>query len=475
MVVLETMSKGELESEQPNQMQDATTIQRNWKTIVGVVALLLLVGGLGAILRFGSAEQSSGASLPRVQQAQTSVALRSTYAGPTPTVDCSAGLAWRVVGSPDLSSAAIGSGREADGGTGVAGGEEEGSRGSTLVDVSGTGANDVWAVGYSYSEQGVETLAEHWDGKAWTVVPSQGVESRNSQFSSVAAVAPDYVWGVGAYLLLNHQTVPFVQRWDGSQWSVVATAPVSATFGIFNSVAALSENDAWAVGYYADERGTYRTLAQRWDGKEWRLVPTPNVGTTLNMLTGVAVRSTDDVWAVGYRVSEKSTYLPLTMHWNGTNWSLVEAPAPGKIANYLYDVSVAGADDAWAVGYQFDGSGPVTPFVLRWDGKVWRQFEGPTVDSNYIVLNSISATADNDVWVAGTYRLPDRSHRSLVSRWDGRAWSEVSSPGNGKGTNNLKAITALNSTSAWAVGYHDIRSRISSTLVTQYGEPCAGR
>ena len=457
-------------------MQNAAGAQRNWKAIVAVVATLLAVGGLGAVLRFGTMEQSSGATLPRVQQAQTSIAQRSTYAGPTPTADCGAGLTWRIVGSPDLSSEAFVSGQEAgEIGTGAGGEEEEGRNGSTLVDISGVAADDIWAVGYSYSEQGVETLAEHWDGEAWSVVSSQGVESRGSQFNSVAAVAPNYVWAVGAYLLLNQQTVPLVERWDGSQWSAISPAPVSATFGIFNSVAALSENEAWAVGYYADERGTYRTLAQRWNGQEWQLVPTPNAGNTLNMLTGVAMRAPDDVWAVGYRVSESNTYQPLTMHWNGTGWSLVEAPAPRKVANYLYDVTIAGANEVWAVGYLFEGSGPVTPFVLRWDGDEWRDFGGPTVDSNYIVLNSISATAENDVWVAGTYRLPDRSHKSLVSRWDGTAWSEVSSPGNGQGTNHLKGIIALSPNRAWAVGYHDIRKGISSTLVAQYGEPCGGR
>ncbi|MEA2574009.1 MAG: hypothetical protein QOH93_1307 [Chloroflexia bacterium] len=455
-------------------MQQAAGTGRSWKTILTVAILLLLVGGLGAALRFGSIGPSAGQSVPRVQQAQTSMAQRSTYDGPTPTLDCAAGLAWRVVGSPDLGEAAI-PGAEAGGGLPGVGGDEEERGGSVLADVSALAPDDVWAVGSSHREGVVEPLAEHWDGKAWQLVYSQAVESRGSQLNSVAAVSPDYVWAVGAYLLLDRQTVPLVQRWDGGEWRLVAPAPVSATVGIFNSVDALSEDDAWAVGYYADERGVYRTLAQHWDGNEWRTVPTPSIGQRLNTLTSVAMRSATDVWAVGYRIAEKNQYLPLTMHWNGKEWSLLEAPAPAKVANYLYDVTVAGPTDVWAAGYQYDGSGPVTPLLLRWDGTEWNKMGGPQIDTDYAVLNSISATSGDDVWITGIYRLPNRSNKSLVSHWNGHDWSPLSSPGNGATTNNLKSITALSPTSAWAVGYHDLAGRASSTLVAQYGDPCEGR
>jgi hypothetical protein len=344
-----------------------------------------------------------------------------------------------------------------------------------LADVTALAPDDVWAVGSSHSEGLVETLVEHWDGKEWRIAFSQVVESRASQFKSVAAVSPGYAWAVGEYLLLDRQTVPLVQRWNGSEWGLVAPAPVSATVGSFNSVAALSESDAWAVGHYSDERNISRTLAQHWDGKEWRTVPTPSVGQRLNTLTGVAIRATDDVWAVGYRVAEKNQYLPVTMHWDGKEWRMVEAPAPGKVANYLYDLTLAGPTDVWAVGYQYNGSGPVAPFLLRWDGKEWRTMDAPGVDSDYVVLNSVSATSEADVWVAGINRQPDRSNKSLVAHWDGKEWSAVSAPGNGASTNNLKSIAALSPTNAWAVGYHDLADRTSSTLVAHYGDPCAGR
>ena len=452
-------------------MQHTTGPGRNWKALIPVAALLLLVGALGAVLRLGAAGQDGqdGApTLPRLQQAQTSIALRSTFARPTPTLDCAAGLSWRVVGSPNLAGPAVPGGEAGEGPTGDEG-EERG--GSVLADVAVLAPNDAWAVGSSHSGPLVETLVEHWDGKEWRIAFSQVVNSPGSRFNSVATVSPGDVWAVGGYLL-DGQTVPLIERWNGSEWGLVAPAPVSATVGIFNGVAALTDSDAWAVGYYTDERGISRTLAQHWDGKEWSTEPTPSVGQRLNTLTGDAMRTTDDVWAVGYRVAEKNQYVPITMHWNGKEWRMVEAPAPSKVSNYLYDVTLAGSTDVWAAGYQYNGSGAVIPLLLRWDGGEWRTMAAPQVDSEYVVLNSVSATAEDDVWVAGINGQPDRTNKSLVAHWDGEEWSRTASPGNGATTNNLKSVTALNRTSVWAVGYHDLANRAASTLVAQYGEPC---
>jgi hypothetical protein len=59
--------------------------------------------------------------------------------------------AWRVVASPNV------------------GGERADDR---LSAVSVVSASDVWAVGSSPHANGGSTLVEHWDGSAWTIVPS---------------------------------------------------------------------------------------------------------------------------------------------------------------------------------------------------------------------------------------------------------------------------------------------------------------
>src|SRR3954470_843936 len=91
----------------------------------------------------------------------------------------------------------------------------------------------------------------------------------------------------------------------------------------------------------------------------WSVVPSPNTTSTLNYLTGLAVVSPSDIWAVGYTApnlfgGSRST---LTEHWDGTSWSIVPSPNPG-INNVSLSAAVAlASNNVWAVGYYCpDGS-----------------------------------------------------------------------------------------------------------------------
>ena len=41
------------------------------------------------------------------------------------------------------------------------------------------------------------------------------------------------------------------------------------------------------------------TLVLRWDGSHWRVVPSPNAGTSVNTLNAVFALSPANVWAAG--------------------------------------------------------------------------------------------------------------------------------------------------------------------------------
>jgi hypothetical protein len=113
---------------------------------------------------------------------------------------------------------------------------------------------------------------------------------------------------------------------------VVPSPNASGADNTLSDVAVLSSTNAWAVGEYtADGNGAVRTLIQHYDGTGWTIVPSPNrlLGTDrnqINTLLGVTAITSSDVWAVGYTVSLDDPYQTLTMHWNGTAWSIVDSP-----------------------------------------------------------------------------------------------------------------------------------------------------
>ena len=57
--------------------------------------------------------------------------------------------------------------------------------------------NDIWAVGYNGGEVNPQTLTMHFDGSAWTVVPSPNLPDGN-RLEDVVTLSPTDAWAVGA-------------------------------------------------------------------------------------------------------------------------------------------------------------------------------------------------------------------------------------------------------------------------------------
>jgi hypothetical protein len=69
-------------------------------------------------------------------------------------------------------------------------------------------------------------------------------------------------------------------------------------------VAALAPNNVWAVGSFVKAtKGPTLTLIEHYDGSEWSVVPSPNVGPhsmfQSNRLFGITAVSPTDIWAFG--------------------------------------------------------------------------------------------------------------------------------------------------------------------------------
>src|SRR5215217_1376516 len=189
-------------------------------------------------------------------------------------------------------------------------------------------ANDIWVVGNSTPSTTANPTTAHWNGSSWTLVspPTLGTGSR--EMNGADGVASDDVWAVGAYTPAGtNANKTLVEHWNGSKWVLVASPNVggSTTSNTLTSVDALSRTGAWAVGSYRTppSPGTdsvRKTLIQRWNGTSWTIVSSPNPGTLSNSLLGVAATGPNDVWAVGWKISDQGLR-SLILHYNGTAWT----------------------------------------------------------------------------------------------------------------------------------------------------------
>ncbi len=246
-----------------------------------------------------------------------------------------------------------------------------GSVGSSLSGVEANASDDAWAVGASVRPNNVvKTLIEHWDGSAWTRVQSPNAgQPAGGYLSGVGAVAADDVWAVGSF----GQDAPsrtLIEHWDGSAWSIVPSPNKGPFPNALSSVTVVASDDVWAVGSWFTKAFVDQTLVLHWDGATWTRIASPSVGKGANDLVSVDALSADDVWAVGSRGLHT-----LTEHWDGTAWSVSKSPTPGGNADLAGVVAVA-ADDVWAVGGRLDpGARALRTLVERWDGARWRVIE----------------------------------------------------------------------------------------------------
>ncbi|MGA7730903.1 MAG: S-layer homology domain-containing protein [Chloroflexia bacterium] len=394
------------------------------QSLIGAFIALLVLGiGLTSENANASAPAFAGLVIPQAPQ------VPNTYAP-----EC--GPNWNVVPSPNVGND------------------------NHLLGVDGVASDDVWAVGEHAIGDAFQTLVEHWDGSAWSVVPSPNVAGNfSNSLREVTAISSSDVWAVGR----GGDAGALIEHWDGSVWSVIPGGYVE-TYNALTSIDAISSNDVWAVGNVGN-----RTLIEHWDGSAWSVIPSPNVGTNANTLFDVDAISSNDVWAVGnYAQEDDPENQALAMHWDGNEWTIVTVPNPkapeGYLhGTYLHAVSAVSSNDVWAVGNYWP-QGPDSPRTLtvHWDGSAWSVVPSPSPDELGSYLRGVNAESSSDVWAVGY----DANGRPLIEHWDGSAWSVVPDSITGY---NLFDVVAVSSDDVWAVG-----TTSNETLIARYNPiPCS--
>jgi hypothetical protein len=394
----------------------------------------------------------------------------------TPNPPC--GLSWGVVPSP-----------------------HQNNEFNKLVSVAAISTSDVWAVGsYDYESEPGRILIEHWDGVRWSIAPVPSPD--DGELNAVVATASNDVWAIGD---ITHTSFnpgdTLTMHWDGSNWSRVPSPNPFKGEHFLYGAAAISSDDVWAVGFSIPSGSeTGQTTTMHWDGSQWSVVPSPHLGNE-DVLFGVSALSSNDVWAAGeyFTFTGGQGQHTLTMHWDGSQWSVAPSPNPGDQNDEFYSVAAVSANDVWAVGrynnhftlhqaprtrfretektweaYDPEGSDPDHTLIEHWDGAQWTITPRPNL-SNESPLFSVAAHSADDVWAVGMNGTLD-VFRTLTMHWDGDQWSVVSTRNLGEvSCEQLLGVAADSRGDTWAVGRsHPCESFYGyRTLTMQYRDPCA--
>ena len=257
---------------------------------------------------------------------------------------------------------------------------------SEFTGVATGSATSIMAVGGNHPAlKPIRPIAVLFNGKTWkyTVVPNPGKSGttyHTAELSSVAVVpgsAGKKFWAVGTYSN-GHDTIPFFDLWNGLSWKqyglaqsvqTVTKAPTPVS-SVISSVAVISSNNAWAVGFFTDN----------------------------------------------HKAPIASNNRTFTAHWNGVNWSMIASPDRVSIAtpNELSAVSARGANAIYAVGRYFAGPFDQTQ-ALQWSAatKTWVKITSGNNTTNHNSLEGIAMIPVKGAVAVGTY-YNGKSDRTLV-------------------------------------------------------------
>ncbi len=144
--------------------------------------------------------------------------------------------------------------------------------GDGLTGITCVSSSDCWAVGSLNTGTGDstdQTLAERWNGTRWSTVTSANIStSSTDQLVGVTCTSSTNCWAVGNAAGYHSSPSPaLTEHWDGSTWSIVPSDQVSTKdTDWLSSVTCIGPTDCWSVGWSlgsATAQGLVEWLARR--------------------------------------------------------------------------------------------------------------------------------------------------------------------------------------------------------------------
>ncbi len=238
--------------------------------------------------------------------------------------------------------------------------------------------------------ENVEPLAEHWNGSEWTMMPVAAPSGADAGWlEEVSCTSSTECTAVGSFKDSSGIEETLAERWNGNEWTIQTTPnPTGASGSGLKSVSCASSTECTAVGYFNNSSGVEETLAERWNGSGWSIQPTPNSGGVepSNRLSGVSCTSPTACMAVGtheYRMGSNIVWATMAERWDGSQWSIQPTPEPSPSeGSNLFSVSCTSASACTAVGNNRNPTASergAQPLGERWNGTEWSLLEVPAL------------------------------------------------------------------------------------------------
>lgn len=297
------------------------------------------------------------------------------------------------------------------------------------------------------------SFLEQWNGSAWTLQENLGGEMRQIACASTTTCV---AVGVGGSGVANTWMINQV----GGGWSANAVAPPLPGGATQSTLSGVSCNatSCTAVGSYRNAEGTYRPLVERWNGSTWSLqeAPNPPEGSAQNAMLSVSCPASNFCVAAGEAAAK-----PVTELWTGSSWMTAWGLLPsGASTGKLASVSCISSVACTFVGSSAEKLGGEKTLVERWNGfsLSLQGSPNPTEAQGFVNLTSVSCPSSSSCTAVGYYASKvgggqATEVKTLAERWDGSAWAIKSTPNSPASKNSaLAGVSCPSMTACTAAG-----------------------
>lgn len=232
-------------------------------------------------------------------------------------------------------------------------------------------------------------------------------------------------------------------------FEIVPTPNPGSSSNVLTSIAAAADGTAWATGYQAGGNGT-STLLLHYDGSGWTELSLPSEvdGVAFGPMGGTP---DGDMWMIGTR---SYTVYQVEVFCVRTRDGAVDRVDSFPNGGAPLSISATAADDVWSVSGGIWAS-DMGGYVQHFDGSGWTSTQLANTFSYRNDPQSIYAAGPDDVWIAGIGGMSRAHWEGYVLHWDGSTWEKVPTPFDGQNLTFFESIDGSGPDDIWISGHYN--------------------
>jgi hypothetical protein len=235
------------------------------------------------------------------------------------------------------------------------------------------------------------------------------------------------LYGGGTFDVAGGVSAHFVARWNGTAWSALGSGTTGITGSNVSALAVFDDGSGpalYAGGSFTLAGGVSANSIAKWDGSSWSALGSGIVGS-VTALSVFDDGSGPALFAGGTFTSAGGASTSNIAKWDGSSWSTLDSGVNGSVFALL------GFDDGsgpalYAGGLFTTAGGTVVNRIARWNGASWSSLGTGTSDGAVFTLLAFDDGTGSALYAGGDFNSVGGIVGHHIARWNGAAWSSVS-------------------------------------------------